>query len=212
VREQLRAHGFDEDEFAAALKDCIRRAMRVPLDTARPQFTLSSIIGTHRLTELEFSFPLKRTTPVAIRDLFAGLSDAGGVSFARLNFDPVRGYLQGFIDLIFQFEKKFYILDWKSNWLGNAVEDYHLTAMRREMSERLYPLQYHLYTLALHQYLALRLPGYDYEKHFGGVFYLFVRGLDPARPEFGVYRDRPSAGLIEKLSQRLIADPEGASA
>jgi exodeoxyribonuclease V beta subunit len=118
----------------------------------------------------------------------------------------VRGFLQGFIDLLFQFEGKFHLIDWKSNWLGNRVEDYHPNAMRREMDERFYPLQYHFYTLALHRFLALRLPGYDYERHFGGVFYLFVRGIDPARPEFGVFRHRPSASVVEKLSARLIAD------
>jgi exodeoxyribonuclease V beta subunit len=80
--------------------------------------------------------------------------------------------------------------------------------MRREMTERQYLLQYHLYTLALHQYLTLRVPDYTYEKDFGGVFYLFVRGLDPARPEFGVFRDRPAAGLMERLSEQLIARSE----
>ena len=212
VREQLRVHGFDEDAFATALQDCIRRTMRVPLDPSRPQFTLASIHAGDRLNELEFGFSLKRTTPAALTDLFARARDGLAASFARLKFDPVRGYLQGFIDLIFQFEGKFHVLDWKSNWLGNQVEDYNLDAMRREMNERQYSLQYHLYTLALHQYLALRLPGYDYEKHFGGVFYLFVRGIDPARPEFGVYRDRPAAELIEKLSGLLVARNEEALA
>jgi exodeoxyribonuclease V beta subunit len=157
---------------------------------------------------LEFSFPLKRTSPGTLRELFAGADDSLDASFAGLKFDPVRGYLQGFIDLIFQFEGKFYVIDWKSNWLGNRVEDYGLAAMRREMTERQYLLQYHLYTLALHQYLTLRVPDYTYEKDFGGVFYLFVRGLDPARPEFGVFRDRPAAGLMERLSEQLIARSE----
>jgi exodeoxyribonuclease V beta subunit len=77
--------------------------------------------------------------------------------------------------------------------------------MRREMNERLYPLQYHLYTVALHQHLGTRLRGYEYEKHFGGVFYLFVRGIDPMRPELGVFHDRPSAKRIGSLSERLLA-------
>jgi exodeoxyribonuclease V beta subunit len=208
VRDQLRAHGFDEEEFSGALTESVRRTVRVPLDPARPHFTLSSVAGAHRLTELEFSFPLKRTSPALLQKLLAGAGD--GTSFDRLTFDPVRGYMQGFIDLIFQFEGRFYVVDWKSNWLGDRIEDYHLGAMRREMNERLYPLQYHLYTLALHQYLALRLPDYDYEKHFGGVIYLFVRGLDPARPEFGVFRERPAAELIARLSERLIDNVEGA--
>ncbi len=210
IREQLRAHGFEEDEFAPALADCVRRTLQVPLDPARPDFTLSSVAAGDRLNELEFSFPLKRTLPATLRELFGGAGEGPGASLDRLRFDPVRGYLQGFVDLVFEFEGKFHVVDWKSNWLGGRIEDYNLDAMRREMNERLYPLQYHLYTLALHRYLALRLPGYDYERHFGGAFYVFVRGIDPARPEFGVFRDRPSAGLIEMMSERLIARLEGA--
>jgi exodeoxyribonuclease V beta subunit len=210
VREQLQAHGFDGDQFAPALGECVRRTLRVPLDPARPQFTLSSIPPDVRLHELEFNVPLKRTTPATLRSLLGPAAKESGAAFDRLTFDPVSGYLQGFIDLAFQFEGKFHLVDWKSNWLGNQVEDYHGDALRREMNERLYPLQYLLYTLALHQYLALRLPGYKYDRHFGGVFYLFVRGLDPARPEFGVFRDRPPAGLIERLNEGLIAGREAA--
>ena len=61
----------------------------------------------------------------------------------------------------------------------------------------------HLYTAAVHKYLALRLPGYDYERHFGGVIYLFLRGLDPAHPERGTYRDRPSRSAVEQISALL---------
>jgi exodeoxyribonuclease V beta subunit len=67
-----------------------------------------------------------------------------------------------------------------------------------------YTLQYHLYTVALHRYLKLRLAGYDYEKDFGGVRYLFLRGLEPARPEFGVFSDFPARALIEELEDELL--------
>ena len=167
-----------------------------------------SVRAIDRLNELEFSFPLKRTSANTLRELFAETGEGFDAAFARLKFDPVRGYMQGFIDLVFESEGKFYVVDWKSNWLGNRVEDYGPEAMRREMGERQYLLQYHLYTLALHQYLALRVPGYDYEQHFGGVFYLFLRGLDPARPEFGVFNDRSAARLIQTLSDQLIARTE----
>ena len=95
---------------------------------------------------------------------------------------------------------------------SSDLEDYGSAELARAMAEHFYPLQYHLYAVALHQYLALRLPGYEYEKHFGGVFYLFVRGMDPARPELGVHRDRPPAELIEKLSGLLLARKEEALA
>ena len=122
-------------------------------------------------------------------------------------FDPVSGILKGFIDLVFRLDGKFYIADWKSNWLGGRVEDYHADAMRAEMERHHYFLQYHLYTVALHKYLALRLPDYDYAKHFGGVFYVFLRGLEPARPDLGIFRDRPSVETIQRLSELLGGNP-----
>jgi exodeoxyribonuclease V beta subunit len=78
------------------------------------------------------------------------------------------------------------------------------------MSEDLYVLQYHLYAVALHEYLKGRMAGYDYDRHFGGVFYVFLRGVDPARgPETGIFRDRPRRDLIEDLSEGLVARSQG---
>jgi len=69
----------------------------------------------------------------------------------------------------------------------------------------LYTLQYYIYTLALDQYLRLRMPGYRYEQHFGGVYYIFLRGVDSEMgPDFGIYRDVPSPDLIRALREGLI--------
>jgi exodeoxyribonuclease V beta subunit len=115
----------------------------------------------------------------------------------------IEGFLKGFIDLIFQFDGRFYIVDWKSNSLGHRVEAYSPAAMRREITERGYDLQYHLYTVALDKYLRARLAGYDYEKHFGGVRYIFLRGVTPEQPELGIFRDRPAAEKIARLAALL---------
>jgi exodeoxyribonuclease V beta subunit len=73
------------------------------------------------------------------------------------------------------------------------------------MKREFYVLQYHLYTLALDQYLTLRWPGYRYDRHFGGCFYLFLRGVDPAKgPTQGVFKDIPSPSLIKALHESLI--------
>lgn len=72
------------------------------------------------------------------------------------------------------------------------------------MTAHHYVLQYHLYIVALHRYLTRRLRGYDYDRHFGGVHYLFLRGMHPSYPPGnGVFTDRPSRRLIEKLSETL---------
>jgi exodeoxyribonuclease V beta subunit len=211
VTEKLRLHGFSPTEFGPGVCGAIRRTLTVPLDPVRPDFTLSRVTLAERLNELEFYFPTSQLSPALLEAGFAATPHSTAW-LERLNFKPAGGFVKGFIDLVFRFDGRFYIVDWKSNWLGGRPEDYSQAAVVHEMAEHFYPLQYHLYTVALHQYLALRLPDYDYEKHFGGVFYLFVRGMDPARPELGVHRDRPPAELIEKLSGRRPAGKEDALA
>ena len=110
--------------------------------------------------------------------------------------------LRGFMDLVVEQGGRFYILDWKSNHLGNSVEDYGDGGMRREMERNFYQLQYLLYAVALDNYLRLRIPDYDYERHFGGVFYVFLRGVDGKGN--GIFADRPSKELIGELSKVLV--------
>jgi exodeoxyribonuclease V beta subunit len=113
--------------------------------------------------------------------------------------------MKGFMDMVFRFEDRYYLVDWKSNFMGTNVEDYGPESLTRAMEENFYILQYTFYTLALTQYLKRRVQGYDYDRHFGGVFYVFLRGVDPGKgPEFGVYRDKPRRDLIEALSKELI--------
>jgi exodeoxyribonuclease V beta subunit len=71
------------------------------------------------------------------------------------------------------------------------------------MASHHYGLQYHLYTVALHRYLRSRIPDYSYERHFGGVFYLFLRGVDPRQPELGIFNARPSQDVVEGLDDWL---------
>ncbi|HMK64955.1 MAG TPA: PD-(D/E)XK nuclease family protein, partial [Thermodesulfobacteriota bacterium] len=122
-----------------------------------------------------------------------------------LHFSPAQGFMKGFIDLVFQEGERFFIVDWKSNFLGNRLQDYDQEKMSREMVDSYYILQSHLYVVALHQYLKTRLPGYQYREHFGGVFYIFLRGVDPQKgSEYGVYHDFPPEALVKTLSENLI--------
>jgi exodeoxyribonuclease V beta subunit len=108
------------------------------------------------------------------------------------------------MDLALEHDGRFYILDYKSNRLGESVADYERTRMLTEMRRHHYVLQYLLYTVALHRYLGVRLRGYDYEKHLGGGYYVFVRGMSTAYPPgSGVLYERPSQALIEELSECL---------
>jgi exodeoxyribonuclease V beta subunit len=179
---------------------------------------LANITAAQRLNELEFFFPLQRITSGMIRRLLrenrlldgraSGSREPEGLAFA-----PVEGMLKGFIDLVFEFQGRFYIVDWKSNLLGSCVEDYGAEALAKEIRRRHYYFQYQLYTVALDRYLRLRMPGYQYERHFGGVYYLFLRGIDPAQPGFGIHRDRLEEGFVRQLNELLTgrAGEEGAA-
>jgi exodeoxyribonuclease V beta subunit len=169
-----------------------------------PLLTLSRISKSARLNELEFYFPLKLLFSERLRELIGGNESE---ETERLNFNPVKGFMHGFIDLVFVYGGRFYLADWKSNLLGSDIADYAPACLKKAMTVHGYTLQSRLYTVALHQYLALRLPDYRYDKHFGGVYYLFVRGMDPAYgPAFGVHAERPERGFMEDLCKLLIAE------
>jgi exodeoxyribonuclease V beta subunit len=208
VRERLRAHGLPEAEFTDVLVAMLDRVMTAPLDPSVPGLTLANITAAQRLRELEFYFPLQRIAPDLLRTLLQehslpGADDAGSREPGGFSFVPVQGMLKGFIDLVFEFEGRYYLVDWKSNWLGPRVEDYGPAALAGEIRRRHYYFQYQLYTAALDRYLRLRLPDYRYEQHFGGVYYLFLRGIDPARPGFGIYRDRLEEAFVRRLNDLL---------
>ena len=158
-----------------------------------------------RLVELEFHFPVEgldrgrlaaRMVEHGYPDPFAGAVRTGtGVSPP-----PIHGFLRGFVDLVVKHDERWYILDYKSNWLGPGPGGYAPEALGAAMREGGYTLQSLIYLVALHRYLGVRLPGYEYERHVGGALYLFVRGIDPAAGMGrGVYFDRPSAECLLAL-------------
>jgi exodeoxyribonuclease V beta subunit len=113
--------------------------------------------------------------------------------------------MKGFIDLAFEHRGRYYLVDWKSNRRGAALENYHRDRLGAVMGEHFYQLQYHIYTLAFHQYLRRRVPGYDYGRDFGGVCYVFLRGVNCAGgPQYGLFVDRPAPLLVHALGKALI--------
>jgi exodeoxyribonuclease V beta subunit len=159
---------------------------------------------------MEFYFPLNPIVPQTLHSIFRQYGDIDDIGnfpmlMEKLVFSPATGFMKGYIDLVFQHEKRFYLVDWKSNYLGPTIDSYRTSAIRQTMQESYYILQYHLYVLALWQYLRRRNPGFRYESDFGGVFYLFIRGVDSSRgPQFGIYDDYPQPALINALGKALI--------
>ena len=109
----------------------------------------------------------------------------------------LNGMLKGFIDLVFVHEGRYFVLDYKSNWLGSTNAAYRPETMAAAVLAHRYELQYLFYVLALHRLLKVRLPDYDYDRHVGGALYLFLRGM--SAPSGGVFAARPSREVIETL-------------
>jgi exodeoxyribonuclease V beta subunit len=208
VRSKCEVYGFDP-KWTDAVMGMLHNLVSTSLSADLPGFTLSELGPENRLNELEFLFPMARMTP----DLLSGAFQLGqkGIpvwmaeTIGRLQFPPSRGFMKGFIDMVFQKGDRFYLVDWKSNFLGERIEDYRRERVDRAMETGFYGLQYHIYTLALDRYLALRIPNYRYRDHFGGVFYIFLRGVRrEAGPDHGIFRDRPSEETIEALRECML--------
>lgn len=201
VEEALAAHGFDLS-WTGAVTGMVRRVLDVDLGG----FSLAGVPGTSRLTELEFMYPIRNITPEILAGAIDGCMQGGmPLPAPRFSFDPVKGFLRGFMDLVFRHDGKYYLVDWKSNHLGDSVEDYHQDALLNAMVRDGYVLQYHLYCVALHRYLRRRLDRYDYDEHFGGVLYVFLRGVDPGKGmEYGMFRARPEQEVIKELEDMIV--------
>ncbi|MGY3870502.1 exodeoxyribonuclease V subunit beta [Aeromonas crassostreae] len=200
----LAQDGFDES-WAPVLQQQVEAVLdtELPVEDGEP-VRLRDLSADRKQVELEFFLPMGRVTAPAFTAL-CQRHDPLSRGNKPLGFATVQGMLKGFIDLVFEWQGRWYLLDYKSNHLGMSPANYNQAALESAMREHRYDLQYQLYSLALHRLLSLRLPGYDFEQHFGGVFYLFLRGM----PQGGVFHTRPSRELVLGLD-RLFS--EGASA
>lgn len=213
VAKQLEVFGFSAERWSKTLHAALAGALATPLSEADATLRLSAIPSARRLDELEFVFPVAgglardgaRVTPLRLAEVFAEHAPGPyAESLGRLAFQPLQGFLRGFIDLVFEWKGRYYLADYKSNFLGETFDAYAPLHLREAMAEHHYFLQYHLYALALHRYLRWRVAAYAYREHFGGVYYLFLRGMSEATgASAGVFYDRPSEGLIEALDALL---------
>jgi exodeoxyribonuclease V beta subunit len=210
---------FPLDAAAHDWIEPLARTVTAALDTPLPLLVadapavrLRDVTGADRLPEMRFVFPAaldrEQARAISAADLAAVFRRHGGTPamteyaarLAELSLRDFRGYWGGAIDLAFRQHGRFFVVDYKSNRLGTAFDDYAPPRLAREMAESHYILQYHLYCVALHRFLAQRVPAYGYETHFGGVYYLFLRGVRASgATTTGVYAHRPPWALIHAL-------------
>ncbi len=209
VEKGLERYNYKE-EWLPHITAMVQNVLGTPLASRDGAFTLGALGKGSWITELEFFFPLRFINSASLGETlvrYGRIPD--GVDLASLapmlQFTPTRGMLMGFMDMVFEHDGRYYLLDWKSNHLGNSVDDYGPDAMRLAMQQNLYPLQYLLYTVALNRYLSLRVRNYRYSTHFGGVIYVFLRGVNRDNGESrGFFRDLPPEELIDALTDILI--------
>ncbi len=210
VERKREKHGYPAD-WQPHLCNMVGNVLATPLSSQAGTFQLSNLRKGSWITELEFFFPLKFITSDLLKECIRKWSDSEGSAdllkvCSLMSFRPVSGIVRGFMDMVFEHGGRFYLLDWKSNHLGKRHEDYGKESLGKAMELNLYPLQYLLYTVALNSYLSMRVRGYRYETHFGGVIYVFLRGVSPERGEnFSIFRDLPPVGMIEELTRTLVA-------
>lgn len=163
-----------------------------------PGLRLRNIPPQLRLSELAFHFPAQALSAGQLTEVLQKL----GRTPPSLGFEAFSGFLRGSIDLVFAHDERYYVVDWKSNYLGHEAADYRNPALDGVIRQHAYDLQALLYQLALHRSLRHRLgPAYDYERHFGGALYLFIRAVRPGWPGSGIWHWRPQENDMAALDR-----------
>jgi exodeoxyribonuclease V beta subunit len=232
VLERVDFTAYDEDEARVLATEAIERTRfepvhvdrivhvvesvaHTPLRSDPKPFCLADVAQGQQRAEIEFTLSARRQgegesfSPSVLAGLLA--TEPSGTPLhhyaerlARMSWRELNGYLRGFIDSVFCDGERYFLIDYKSNDLGRAQVDYRPERLLRPMIEHDYILQYLIYTIALDRHLKEKLLDYDYDVHFGGVYYLFLRGLARAHePDCGIYFDRPGAELIRRVSELL---------
>ncbi|EJE3287632.1 exodeoxyribonuclease V subunit beta [Vibrio alginolyticus] len=188
-----------DEEWLPILQQLIDTVLATPLDGK--SLLLNQKAPSQRLVEMEFLLPIEVLSAPALNRVIQR-HDPLSAKAGDLGFQTVQGMLKGFIDLVFEHQGKYYVLDWKSNHLGDDVTSYHGEALKSAMADHRYDLQYQIYALALHRFLRSRLANYQYEQHFGGVYYLFLRGMD-GQSGHGIFAAKPTLDFLQEMD-RLI--------
>ena len=184
-----------DETFTEPLQNWLQQILHTPLSN-EIGIALADLANKDCIKEMPFYLAIREHFDVEAFN--RALKAHHHLSSEPLQFEKIQGMVRGSIDLVFRHNGKYYLVDYKSNFLGSTLADYNQEALKKEMLHSHYDWQYLIYTLALHRYLQSVVPHYDYARDFGGVFYLFLRGMN-GEPQSGVFYDRPSVELITEL-------------
>ncbi len=197
VEPALQAYGLPL-EWKDIATTHLQGVLETDLDGAG--LTLARLQSARRLPELGFTFPVQELDVTRLRTLLTdpdyGLAAPLREAASRLEFDSLKGFLKGFIDLTFEHDGRWYIADYKSNWLGPDASYYGGERLLQALAGEHYYLQYLIYLVALRRFLRQRLADFR-DDQLGGAFYLFLRGM----PDAGVYFARPRDALLDALDR-----------
>ncbi|MDP1836421.1 MAG: UvrD-helicase domain-containing protein [Chlamydiales bacterium] len=157
--------------WSKQIHEMLNHVVNTPLSFDDEMPTLRAVQPSEQFRELEFLFSLEDAQALALEP-------------------QTSGYIKGFIDLVLTYNNRYYIVDWKSNWLGPNVEDYNQDKLHQVMLQHGYHLQARLYTEALRRYISL-FDDRPFEQCFGGMYFLFLRGMRSESPNSGVYIVNP---------------------
>jgi exodeoxyribonuclease V beta subunit len=189
----------DLDTQIIRIREWIHHLLDTELNIGGKTFKLSEVPRTDLIPEFEFDFHLNEFQ-------VADLMDAAGDVPIRVNttLGTLKGIMNGKMDILFRYAGRYYILDWKTNHLGYTVEDYGIHQVKNSMEASNYNLQYLIYSVAARKYLASRIPSFDYQRDFGGVIYLFVRGVRIGL-QTGIYTDKLDVEALNKFEKVMSA-------
>lgn len=186
-------------------------------------FCLADLSHNQTLREAEFYFPLINADTKSLTSLLSAhrkrvntQTNTGEtvVNYSQVflpNIATLQGMMHGFIDLIFEHQGKYYLCDYKSNHLGNSFSDYTLDKLSQSIQTHHYDLQYLIYSVALQRFLQQKIPDYSIEEHFGGVYYLYLRGMSPESKGTGVYYcqlTKEELTQLDNIFANTVSKPE----
>lgn len=186
-----------KENTVSKIAEIIKVILNTEINCEGNKFKLSAIPFYKKITELEFDFPIENLNYYQISNLS---KEDRTIATKGFEHKQLEGIMNGMVDLFFEHEDKYYLLDWKSNYLGNKISDYDQDSIKQAMSDNNYHLQYLIYTVAIKKYLESRLPYFSYEKQFGGVIYLFLRGIRQGSNS-GIFTTKPSIKEIFRLEK-----------